>query len=307
METNVLSKIISHGEESSVESLINRIKAQPPSCGIERGLELVEQLTKFEFGKFLIEHRGLNGAWTSYLALYPVKGRSAGLSSNGQPLSELEAWFLNRCPSVLATQERFRIFQEITQSNLKSCIQIASVPCGLMDDLLLLDYSGLDGVELTGVDLDIASLQAAEANYKNLDLEVSTHFEQSNALELSASERWDFITSNGLNIYMPDDDQVIQLYRRFFDSLKPGGQLLTSFLTPPPVLSSQSPWQVYDEADMKLLMVLSEILPTKCQCYRTEDQAISQLKEAGFDIKDIRYDGQKFFPTVLATKALISN
>lgn len=51
---------------------------------------------------------------------------------------------------------------------------------------------------------------------------------------LDKRETFHLIASNGLNIYEPEDDRVIQLYRGFHDALKPGGVLITSALTPPP-------------------------------------------------------------------------
>jgi len=298
--------LVSHGHDLSLTSLIDRLKTTPPSCGTKRALELVDELMQFELGRFLIENRGLNGIWTSYIVLHPIKGRITRLNSAGQPFSDLESWLLNRAPAFLATQERFAIFQELTQQNLKSGMQLASIPCGLMDDLLSLDYSGLHGVEVTGIDLDDTSLKAAAINFDTRKPLISAHFEKKDAWTLDTCEHWDFITSNGLNIYIPEDSKVTQLYRQFHQSLKPAGQLLISFLSKSPSQDPQSPWEIYDKADLKLHMLLfSEILQIKWQSFRTVAQTRAQLEAAGFEVQTVRYDGQRLFPTVLAKKKAI--
>jgi chemotaxis methyl-accepting protein methylase len=43
---------------------------------------------------------------------------------------------------------------------------------------------------------------------------------------MDAVEEFDLISSNGLNIYVKDKEQVIALYQKFFDALKPGGTLV---------------------------------------------------------------------------------
>ena len=105
-------------------------------------LEIAEQraaLKKFELGRFLLDNLGLNGHWTSYVLMHPDRGRQSKVSSDGTPITELETWLLDRCPIFLATQERFRIFRALTQPLLRPGMQLASLPAGLMDDLLTLE------------------------------------------------------------------------------------------------------------------------------------------------------------------------
>ena len=129
-------QILSHGHR----------EPDPSAATDPEVLRLRSALGQFELGRFLLDNRGLNGYWTSYVLLFPDRGRQTNLSSDGTPLSELETWLLNRCPIILATQERFRIAQMVTQQQLRAGMSLASLPCGLMDDLLSLDYTNHEGL-----------------------------------------------------------------------------------------------------------------------------------------------------------------
>lgn len=116
---------------------------------------------------------------------------------------------------------------------------------------------------------------------------------------------FDVVTSNGLNIYEPDDARVTALYRVFFDMLKPGGWLVSSFLTPPPAISPESPWnaEAIDQSALTLQhLLLVRIVEAKWNAFRTHSQTARQLDEAGFE--DIRFvdDRARMFPTVVARK-----
>ncbi len=257
-----------------------------------------ETLGKFQLGQFLLNNLGLNGYWTSYILLHPDQGRRSRKSSDGSPLSELESWMLDQCPIFLATQERFRIFKKLTQPLLCSSMSLASIPCGLMDDLFSLDYSNLGNVHITGVDLDRESLAHAERNFHDFNLPVSAIFELKDAWELDFNERWDLITSNGLNIYVQDDQKCTNLYKGFSVSLRNKGFLVMSFITPS---STWIPKNTDDLAFQEFLF--TEVVPVKWQCVRTEATTTAQLEEAGFEIISIEYDSQRMFPAILARKA----
>ncbi|WP_246867243.1 class I SAM-dependent methyltransferase, partial [Dickeya sp. CFBP 2040] len=176
----------------------------------------------------MLAHRGLNTYWTHNLVTYP--SATATLSSH----SDLEKLIYERFPVVLATRERFGIFRQQLQSRLHDGMVLASVPCGLMGDLLLLDYSHHQDVRLIGVDLDNQALEAAESLARQQHCDNRITLLQGDAWTLQLPEPVDVLTSNGLNIYEPDDEKVTDLYRVFNQALKPEGTLITSFLTPPP-------------------------------------------------------------------------
>jgi ubiquinone/menaquinone biosynthesis C-methylase UbiE len=291
--------LISHKQNSIENVNYNEIRKRLKqninlTLPLEETLKIFDNLIEFEIGRFLLKNRGLNGYWTSYIILHGPKL---------QNLNPLEAWLLNYAPTVKATRERYGIFKDLLQENIRSDMVMASIPCGVMDDLLSLDYTGFRNVKLIGIDLDKESLSLAQQNIKTYVVDKEVKFIHQNAWELSVVEEYDIITSNGLNIYEHDDEKVIELYKNFYKTLRPSGILITSFLTPPPALNPDSTWKNIDlEALKKQKAIFADILQVKWQAFRTEAQTKEQLEKAGFkDIKFI-YDSQGMFPTVVAKK-----
>ena len=97
----------------------------------ERLISLVWQLSEFELGRFLIKNQGaLSGCWTYYIILGFTESKD---------LHPLEKMILTTAPTILATRERFHIFQSLLQQHIRSHATVCSIPCGMMADLLTLD------------------------------------------------------------------------------------------------------------------------------------------------------------------------
>lgn len=290
-------KIISHETENefNLSAYQERLRSSSNlALPLEQELEILKQLTEFEFGKFLLARKGLNGYWTAYMIIHGPQKQSK---------HPLEEWLLSQSPSIKATQERFKIFQHQLEKYTKDNMIIASIPCGLMDDLLSANYHNARNISLAGIDLDEESLIFAQENVAKHNLPYKTSFVKKNAWELNIDSKLDIITSNGLNIYESDDNKVIELYKEFFKALRPGGILITSFLTPPPALSKDSTWRNYSPDDaLKQKAIFSDILQVKWQIFRTEAQVHRQLTEAGFKVLEVIYDTQGIFPTIVAQR-----
>lgn len=291
------SSLISHKENLTDFNILpfeaTLKKRDDLSISKEEALNLLHQLAAFEEGRFLLQNKGLNGFMTAHIILHAQKK---------QNLMPLQHFLIHDAPVVKATRERFWIFQEILQTRLASRSSFASIPCGLMDDLFLLNTDHVQDVQFTGIDLDPESISLAKKNAAQHH-KTNVHFEEKDAWQLATSNTYDVITSNGLNIYEKDDDRVIALYKQFYSALKPGGILITSFLTPPPQLSPDSPWKKYNIlAAQQQKIIFFEIIGVAFQTFRTENQTRNHLMQAGFKTIDIRYDLQRMFPTVIAQK-----
>src|SRR5258708_16484272 len=129
---------------------------------VNKQLELLDQLAEFELGQFLIERGGVNGYWTHYIISHPTNGRLTNLNSHGNPFHSLEAFLLNSAPLCLATQQRFSLFKIQIQQHICEGCSLASIPSGLMADLLDLDYFALKTFTLHGIDLDPETLSQAK-------------------------------------------------------------------------------------------------------------------------------------------------
>jgi SAM-dependent methyltransferase len=308
------NKNLSHEQRDSslqaaINSIVDKVKNRQnlPYVSVEKQLELIDLLADFGLGRFLLERGGLNGYWTDYAIKHPSKGRLTGLNDENKPLNTLEDFLLNQAPTVLATQQRFEIFKTEIQKRLHDAASLASIPCGLMADLLDLDFTNTPNVSLTGIDLDPESITYAKQYAETLNLNNHCNFSLCDAWSLDIHEEFDLITSNGLAIYEPDDAKVTELYRGFCEALKPGGCLVTSFLTPPPVPGLKTEWKMEAINMQDVLLqkiVFADILDCKWQVFRSEEIVKSQLKMAGFDEIEIIYDTAHIFPTVVAKKSI---
>ena len=155
-------------------------------------LELASKLAEFPLGRFLLQNKGLDGYWTDYV-IHKGYGKV--------PVNELEAFLLYTAPGMRATQERFAIFQREIQKQIRNGAVLASAPCGVMSDLLSLDFTGIHTIELNGLDVDPRSLELAEQAAVKEGLQDCVSFALKSAWELGENERFDLLTSNGLNIY----------------------------------------------------------------------------------------------------------
>lgn len=240
--------------------------------------QIAGEMAAFPLGKFLLENRGLNGKWTSYLI-------STTTSSNSLELRFLHA------PTAAATRERFGIFQKQLLKYMRPGATVASIPCGVMDDLLTLPHVP-EGVSFFGSDLDPESLAAVAAR---LGEGQRVELFRQNAWNLGITGKFDVIASNGLNIYEPNDERVTDLYRNFFKALKPGGTLVTSFLTP------KESWHDCNAEELAWQrMIYADVLQVNWQHFRTEETTRAQLSEAGFEVVEVIPDKQGIFPTVVA-------
>ena len=155
-----------------------------------------------------------------------------------------------------------------------------------MGELFYLNFAGIDNIALVGIDLDDATLNEAALLADKQNLSNWSDFKQADAWHLDVTDTYDLISSNGLNIYEPNDDQVETLYHQYYLALKPGGMFVTSILTPPPSKDDSGEW-LMDEINQSDLMlqkiVFLDVLNVKWQCYRSSKQTAVQLKNSGFN------------------------
>ncbi|MEX3011695.1 class I SAM-dependent methyltransferase [Hoeflea sp. TYP-13] len=272
---------------------------------IAEQLDILNQLAEFPFGRFLLQNQGWNGFWTDFVMEHPAHGRKSGTAPDGRVLTDLELRLLDTFPMVLATQERSRHFAAAIQDHIVDGNILASVPCGLMRDLLGRDFSAVSDIRLVGIDIDEESLSKARRLAAGYNLPASVTFHKGDAWELGYRGTFDLIASNGLNTYEPDDERVTELYRGFFSALKPGGILVTSFLTPPPEASPASEWNInaIDPEALRLQrIVFADIVGVSFQCYRNSSTTRRQLREAGFLAADVVWDRARIYPAVIAGK-----
>lgn len=270
----------------------------------EELLHLLSDLSTSDFGMSMLYHQGITGYWTHYMVLYPMMKDHPRYAHMG----EFDRWLLERCPVIRATQQRFKHFLQAVKDYHKdfsdNVLTLASLPCGLMDDLLWL--RGLEKeTRLIGLDIDRTALQLAEQQAMYHRKRYSCSFFQVDAWQLGWHDVFHMVLSNGLIFYEPDDMRVIAFFERAKQALKQGGFLITSNLTPPPSISADCPW-VADEvdiADARIQRLLFQyIIKPNFQAYRTSSQMQKLVEKAGLAFVEERQDKANMFPTYIIQK-----
>jgi len=301
-----MTQTISHqttqfNNEGLTNALVQEIEARLKKADqlllpIDRTLELLHQLKEFELGRFLLHNRGLNGYWTSYVFQHGF---------GKEPETSLESWLLNKSLLVQA-RERFHRFKAELAQHVREGVHLASIPSGLMDDLLQLDYHGLRDFRLSAVDVDAQSLDLARQNAKKMGLEAHCQFLQRDAWKLEIQNQFDVISSNGLNMYEPDPQRLIELYRNFHSALRDGGHLIMSFLTPPPAEDPRSgAWDAYETSPEDLIIeraLFGDIIQANYLNFSSEQETRAQLEAAGFTVERVNYSRKGVLPIIIAHK-----
>ncbi len=258
-------------------------------------LSYVEALAQFPLGQLLVEKNSIDAFWTDFIMT----------NTEQKECCDIENFILYRSPFTIAWRELLQNFQKITQENLEDGMTLASIPCGAMRELLQLEFSSISDFKIIGIDIDLDSLMLAEQLAAERGLSQNLSLCQQDAWQLPYDSEIDIITSCGLNIYTPDRQKVLDLYRQFFRALKPGGQLILGFLTYPPGENGLSEWQVdkISAKDLFLEKVLyKDILDPQWRNFRTSDEIEHELKKAGFWEVIFHYDTLHVFPTVVGRK-----
>eukprot|EP00123_Amoebidium_parasiticum_P004313 comp15590_c1_seq1/m.12699 comp15590_c1_seq1/g.12699 ORF comp15590_c1_seq1/g.12699 comp15590_c1_seq1/m.12699 type:complete len:342 (-) comp15590_c1_seq1:101-1126(-) len=289
------------------ETLGNSMKAR-------RLQALLEDLSGFPLGRFMIKNRGLNGYWTDYVVEHPNRGRVGGTDKSGRPLTDAEKRLLDSYPGILATQERGAIFNRIIQSHIKEGCVLASCPSGLMRDLLGRDYSGIKQFKLVGLDLDPETLNMARDLAEEYSLSDKVELHITDAWALPYENTFNLLSSNGLNLYVDDDQKRLELYGSFYKALAPGGVLVTSMFNFPKGVMKVAPEEEEEGFDPSLPdpdaqeeanLVFRDVIRAGWRNFRPPSFTVKQLKMAGFETVEIEWDRHRRMPTFVARKPLV--
>ncbi|WP_150467149.1 class I SAM-dependent methyltransferase [Francisella sp. SYW-9] len=270
-------EIVSHGAFVSYDDAYNEIKLRIANDDVLLGL--LSQLDNCPLGRFLIQNRGLNAYWTKVIT-----------QNKGGYSSDFENKLITTFSGFNATQERYLNFKQKI-SNLLSGSKILAVPAGLLpefsEELILSKKFNIDAYDLDSSCAGQSGLaELEEVNYIVEDV-----------FKMDVKNHYDAVVSNGLNIYLKTKGEVQKFFQILSDSLKQGGVLISSFLIP------------LDKVDIKDLdkakfgrQIFVDILNVGWTMTHTEDEFCQILYSCGFDIKEIIYDSQKMFPTIVAIK-----
>jgi SAM-dependent methyltransferase len=301
-------KLLSHAvSEQDLEQIVASARARIVAAGdkphvrVDEQLAALEGLMSFELGRFMLKNRGLNGFWTEYVCSYPAR-KARGETAGCGPV---EVELLEAIPGYRATQERYAIFRSEIRKRLQGGEVCAALPCGLMTEFLLLPPELASRCRFVGMDLDPESLAQARAIALTQGLIHRTEFRVQDAWALPPVEEFDLISSNGLNIYVPEDEKVVEFYRGLHAVLKPGGVLITSTVSPSPDVDPDSTWKMgaLDPKRLRRQVILFvDVMQAGFMHARSVTKTRKQLEALGFRHVEFIPDSQGLFPTVIATK-----
>lgn len=291
--TDKLTKLQIEEKLTAIQARLTETFSSEPEK-LDALLTLLDELNEFEWGRFLIQNQGaLSGYWTWYVIL--------GFR-NEKALHPRERIMLEQIPVILATRERFDIFQQLLLQHIQSNSVVCSVPCGMMSDLLSLDIPGtVSDVRFVGIDLDETVFGLAQDLAQQLKNPFNCTFFKEDAFSLPSTyrEAFDIITTNGLNIYEKDDDRVVAFYRGLLQALKVGGKLICSALTPPNEWDNTK----IPTADLQLSReIFGAVLGASWANFRPAKKTIEQLEAAGFENVEMYGDARQMFPSFCATR-----
>jgi len=215
----------------------------------------------------------------------------------------MDVYLLNHLPLLKSTQERFKIFKDVTQRLIRDGCTMVSLPCGRMRDLLGLEYGNFRDVKIIGIDKDPEALLGSQTFSEQFNLNnVNINWSQGDVLregivyEGNIENEAHIVNSNGLNTYL-NDDEVDIFYQQLYKIIKPGGTLVISQTTP------YNCWKENDSFDMNLQKLIFTVIKPLWESYsRTVEKTIDQLQRAGFTVVDVIHDSKSMFPTFVVNK-----
>ncbi len=283
------------------EAIKNRIMIEPCASytTVEEKLDILHQLATTPMGCFLLENKAYNSFWADYSIGHP-----SFIEKKSAPLTTIEKFLLEKSPGIIAIRERYKTVMDILQSTLFEDIQIASLPCGTMTDLLNLDYSDLNKFTMTGVDQHLKSLEYSIKLANNKGLTQHLSLIQDDAWNLNVEHAYHVISCHGFTVYEYSEKKVENLFKLFHKALKPSGMFVTSFWTPGPDESVNSPWdfsQIDEDALRLRRIIYNDIIHVKWKA-RSLDEMAYLLSKAGFDGIEFSFDTQKMCPVAMAYK-----
>jgi SAM-dependent methyltransferase len=249
-------------------------------------LEVLDGLLEFELGRYFVLNQGLDGNWSHFIAYeYPK------LPENLKPKPSMER-MLTEVLGDFELKVRLEMAKEILQRELKEGISILSVPCGIMAALSTLDFSKLSQFRLYGVDIDQEVIKRAKVFSEKNGVGKHTEFACKDAWNLNLENQFDLALTMGLNVFIEDSKKVIALYKSLHTTLKKGGKVLVSFMTPYSFRdpNTERDLSSLDPAAVRLQrMVVTEIVQSRVVNFCSSSQIRDQLHTAGFSKVEIHY------------------
>ncbi len=263
-----------------------------------------KQMQLSSYWRHNIFNGGLNGPFTEYFACFNPQWK---VDFWGESVQPIDITYLNEHAIPRAYQSTVLKTQTLLSEKVKELlisgkqnIEIGSLACGTMYDVLGATYENRMKVSFSGFDVDKESLQLAQEKANKLGYAK----EQINLIECDVvnfplpEKQFDAVVCNGFSFYI-DDESLSQLIESVERSLKPNGIFLMSFIQPP------TAWQMNEE-EKKVSITVREILDVLPKNWsanlRTSSQVQSLVEKSGLSDVSIIEESHQIHPLILAHK-----
>ena len=227
---------ISHSEASGsfpVDALVQSSMTKARSRWSSKGLDAdtcarlesrLNELAATPIGRFILVNGGWNGYWTNYLAEIGCDL----IQNKAKPLqftNETEEYILSEYAEVRGEHEL--MLRKIIGPIMKPGAVVASVPCGLMSEVLMAT-DHFEGIQLYAIDIDKENFDLIREKYGDRLAGNEFHPLEMDALTLDFDCKFDLITCVGFVVYIKQEN-FPDFLSRIHRAIKPGGRLLLSF------------------------------------------------------------------------------
>ena len=227
---------ISHYEASGsfpVDALVLSAMTKARSRWASKGLDAdtcarlesrLNELAATPIGRFILVNGGWNGYWTNYLAeigcdLIQNKTKPRKFAN------ETEEYIVTSYIEMRGEHEL--MLRKIIGPILKPGCAVASIPCGLMSEILLAT-DHFEGIQLYAIDIDKGNFDLIREKYGDRLVGNEFHSLEMDALTLDFNCKFDLITCLGFVMYL-NEESFPDFLSRIHRAIKPGGRLLLSF------------------------------------------------------------------------------
>lgn len=247
---------------------------------------------------------GLSGPFTEYFASFNPQWK---VDFWGEPVQPIDIKYLSEHAIPRAYQSTVVKTQQILSKTVKELlnsgtqhVQVASLACGTMYDVLGTQYEDRAKVSFFGYDIDQESLRLVQEKAKTLGY-------RNDQITLSASDvicsslpenQYDIIICNGFSFYV-NDESIGQLIEKVNRALKANGIFLMSFIQPATL------WRM-NEAEEKVNKAVQEIfnaVPMNWTSHlRTGDEVCDLVRKNGWARVSVLEEEHHIHPLLFARK-----
>lgn len=263
-----------------------------------------KEIQQSSYWRHNIFNGGLSGPFTEYFACFNPEWK---VDFWGERVQPIDTTYLNEHAIPRAYQSTVLQTQQVLSKKVnelvvsgKTKVEIASLACGTMYDVLGTKFEDRKKIFFCGFDVDKESLRLVQEKAKTLGYDTDQIKLQECDIVTSSlpEDQYDVIICNGFSFYI-NDESLIHLIENVKMALKTNGIFLMSFIQPATM------WQM-NEQEKKVGKIVKEILDAVPMNWsanlRTSDEVLSLVKKGGLSDVSVLEEKHNIHPLIFAHK-----